>query len=72
MGELSELPETASIRERAQASEIERTDRTALYLKEAQTLRRIAAVLTLRSARATVLQAAIEYEQLAAALGPKH
>jgi hypothetical protein len=48
-------------------TEIERTDRIALHLKEAQTLRRIAAVLNLRSAR--VLQAAVEHEQLATALG---
>jgi menaquinone-dependent protoporphyrinogen IX oxidase len=43
-------------------------ERIALHLKEAATLRRIARVLTLRQARATVVQAAIAHEQAAAAL----
>ncbi len=43
-------------------------DRIARHLKEAATLRRIANVLTLRQARATVLQAAIAHEQTAEAL----
>ena len=38
------------------------------HLKHAQELRRIAAVLSLRQARAAVVQAAIEHEQLAAFL----
>ena len=53
-------------------SDVERADRISRYLKEAKTLRKIAAVLTFRPARATVLQAAIESEQRAAALGSKH
>ena len=44
----------------------ERIDR---HLKQAHELRKIAAVLSLRQARATVIQAAIECEQMAAALG---
>jgi hypothetical protein len=38
------------------------------HLKQAQELRRIAAALSLRQARATVIQAAVEHEQLAASL----
>jgi hypothetical protein len=44
-------------------------ERIARHLKHARELRKIAGVLSLRQARATVIQAAIEYEQLAAALG---
>jgi hypothetical protein len=43
-------------------------EQIASHLKHAQELRKVAAVLSLRQARATVVQAAIEYEQLAAAL----
>jgi hypothetical protein len=43
-------------------------ERIAQHLKHAQELRKVAAALSLRQARATVLQAAIEYEQLAASL----
>jgi hypothetical protein len=43
-------------------------DRIAHHLKEAAVLRRIAHVLTLRQARATVLQAAIAHEQAAESL----
>jgi hypothetical protein len=43
-------------------------DRIAHHLKEAAVLRQVACVLTLRQARATVLQAAIQHEQAAAAL----
>ena len=47
---------------------LDRDGRIAAHLKEAQTLRKVAAWLSLRQARATVLQAAIEHEQSAAAL----
>jgi len=43
-------------------------EQIASHLKHAKELRRVAAVLSLRQARATVVQAAIEYEQLAASL----
>jgi hypothetical protein len=43
-------------------------DRIAHHLKEAAVLRRIAHVLTLRQARATVMQAAIAHEQAAESL----
>lgn len=43
-------------------------ERIAHHLKHARELRKMAAVLSLRQARATVLQAAVEYEQLAADL----
>jgi len=44
-------------------------EQIASHLKHAKELRRVAAALSLRQARATVVQAAIEYEQLAASLG---
>ena len=47
---------------------LDRDARISLHLREAQVLRRVAAFLSLRQARATVLQAAIEHEQAAAAL----
>jgi hypothetical protein len=43
-------------------------ERIASHLKHAKELRKIAVVLSLRQARATVTQAAIEYEQLAESL----
>jgi hypothetical protein len=43
-------------------------ERIASHLKHAKELRKIADVLSLRQARATVIQAAIEYEQMAASL----
>jgi hypothetical protein len=43
-------------------------ERIASHLKHAKELRKIAEVLSLRQARATVTQAAIEYEQLAESL----
>ena len=43
-------------------------DRVEYYLREAKVLRRIAAALSLRQARAVVIQSAVEYEQLAATL----
>lgn len=43
-------------------------ERIAGHLKEAAVLRRIANVLTLRQARATVLQAALAHEQAAESL----
>ena len=45
-----------------------RVERIAAHLREAQALRKIAAALSLRQARATVLQAAIEHERNAALL----
>lgn len=45
-----------------------RAERIAAHLREAQALRKIAAALSLRQARATVLQAAIEHERNAALL----
>lgn len=47
---------------------LDRDGRIALHLREAQALRQVAACLSLRQARASVLQAAIEHEQAAAAL----
>ena len=44
------------------------SERIAHHLKHAKELRKIAAVLSLRQARATVLQSAVEYEQMAASL----
>jgi hypothetical protein len=44
------------------------SERIAHHLNHAKELRKIAAVLSLRQARATVLQAAVEYEQMAASL----
>jgi len=44
----------------------------ARHLKHASELRKVAATLSLRQARATVLQAAAEHEQLAASLGKQH
>ena len=49
-------------------SAVQRAQRIAGHLKEAHELRRIAAFLSLRQARAVVLQAAIEHEQRAASL----
>jgi hypothetical protein len=43
-------------------------ERIVSHLKHAKELRKIAEVLSLRQARATVTQAAIEYEQLAESL----
>ena len=43
-------------------------ERIAHHLRQALELRKVAAVLSLRQARATVIQAAVESEQLAASL----
>lgn len=43
-------------------------ERVASHLKYAKELRKIADLLSLRQARATVIQNAVEYEQLAASL----